>query len=106
MCYSTKPQAKSSRRSEKKEPRNTRREFQSSSFLSCVSCVSWFGLFIIPLVIAQGVSSSLLHLRMHPRLAVRPAEEFVGFLVADDLPALGIPSQRAAQLQSDVRQDA
>ena len=43
---------------------------------------------------------------MYPRLAVGPAEEFVGFVVADDLAALGVPGERATQLHGEVGQNA
>src|SRR5258706_1927906 len=47
-----------------------------------------------------------LRLRMGPRTAIRPTEQFVGFIVIGNLALLRIPVQRAAQLHGKVGEDA
>src|SRR5262249_19540352 len=43
---------------------------------------------------------------VRPRGAVRPLEQPVRLVVADDLVLLGVPGERPAELLADVRQDA
>lgn len=50
--------------------------------------------------------SHSIRLRMHPRRAVGPPEQLVGLIVAGDLLFFGVPFQRAAELEREVRHDA
>src|SRR5678815_4577403 len=51
-------------------------------------------------------SLNLRRFRVRPRRAVWPAEKFIRFFVANNLPFLCVPCQRAAHLHRDVRQNA
>ena len=43
---------------------------------------------------------------MHPRLAIGPCEQLVGFGIADDFVLAGVPGERAAELHREVGEDA
>src|SRR5437762_2893118 len=46
------------------------------------------------------------HFRMNPGFTVRPAQQFVRLVVADDLLLFAVPVERPTQLHGEVRQDA